>query len=196
MGAINARQVLEKVMAESLGLSEYEYIMKTICQTDVSKNMDFQRRFNHFYKVRRNQDWRKKYYEIFERNKAKKEEVTFENILCNIYVFTDRTEASFASKLLATLNPDKPIWDSRVLNFLGLKPTGKSASDRQDSIIEVYGKIENWYKKYLITTEAKENIRIFDEMLPCYSWISDVKKIDYIIWGLDAYKIPFENIGR
>ena len=26
MGAINARQVLEKVMAESLGLPEYEYI--------------------------------------------------------------------------------------------------------------------------------------------------------------------------
>lgn len=184
MEAIDAKQVLEKVMAESLGLPEYEYIMKTICQTDVSKNMDFQRRFNHFYKVRRNQDWRKKYYEIFERSKAEKDEVTFENILCNIYVFTDKTEASFASKMLATLNPDKPIWDSRVLSFLGLKPTGKSDSDRQDSIIEVYGKIEDWYKKYLNTSEAKANIRIFNEMLPCYSWISDVKKIDYIILGL------------
>lgn len=86
--------------------------------------------------------------------------------------------------MIALQNPDKPIWDSRVLSFLGLKPTGKSDSDRQDSIIEVYGKIEDWYKKYLNTSEAKANIRIFNEMLPCYSWISDVKKIDYIILGL------------
>ncbi len=40
------------------------------------------------------------------------------------------------------LNPDKPIWDSRVLHFLGLKPTGKSDSDRQDSIIEIAAKDE------------------------------------------------------
>lgn len=109
--------------------------------------------------------------------------MTFENIPCNIYISTDMTEASFASKMLATLNPDKPIWDSRVLKFLGLKPVGKSDSDRQDSIIEIYGKIEGWYKEYLKTAEARENIRIFDEMLPGYSWLSDTKKIDYIIWG-------------
>lgn len=186
MGIIDAKTTLEKVLAESLGLPEYEYIMKNVCQTDVSGNADFQRKFNHFYKIRRNQEWRRKYYQIFEKNKAEKDEVTFENILCNIYVFTDTIEASFASKMLATLNPDKPIWDSRVLNFLGLKPTGKSDSNRQDSTIEIYGKIEEWYRKYLSTAEAEENIRIFDEMLPGYSWISNVKKIDYIIWGLHA----------
>ncbi len=59
----------------------------------------------------------------------------------------------------------KPIWDSRVLSFFGLKPTGKSNSDRQELVIEICGKIEDWYKKYLSTAEAEENIRIFDEML-------------------------------
>lgn len=63
------------------------------------------------------------------------------------------------------LNSDKPIWDSRVLSFPGLKPTGKSNSDRQELVIEICGKIVDWYKKYLSTAEAEENIRIFDEML-------------------------------
>ncbi len=183
MNKINAKSTLEKVLAESLGLPEYEYIMKNVHKTDVSRDENFQRKFNHFYKVRRNEKWRKKYYEIFEKNKARKDEVTFENILCNIYVFTDTTEASFASKMLATLNPDKPIWDSRVLDFLGFKPIGKGDSDRQDSMIEIYRKMEDWYRKYLHTAEAEENIRVFDEMLPEYAWISDTKKIDYIIWG-------------
>jgi len=53
-------------------------------------------------------------------------------------------------------------------------------------IIEIYGKIEDWYKDYLTTAEAEENIRIFDEILPGYSWISSVKKVDYIIWGQNA----------
>lgn len=180
---IDAKYSLRKALTESLGLPEYEYIMKNIHKTDVSKDKDFQRKFNHFYRIRRNQTWREKYYQILEKNKTRKEEVTFENLFCNIYVFTDMTEASFASKMLATLNPDKPIWDSRVLRFLGLKPTGKNDSDKQDSIIEIYGKIEDWYEEYLKTAEAKENIRTFDEMLPDYSWISNVKKIDYIIWG-------------
>ena len=91
--------------------------------------------------------------------------MTFENILCNIYISTDMTEASFASKMLATLNPDKSIWDSRVLKFLGLKPVGKSDSDRQDSIIEIYGKIEGWYKEYL---RRQKRRRISEYLTRCY----------------------------
>lgn len=132
--------------------------------------------------MRRNSEWRSNFYNIFEKIKKNKDTVTFENILCNIYVYTNQTEASFASKMLATLNPNKPIWDSSVLSFLGLKPTGKTDSCKQDSSIEIYSQIEAWYAEYLKTEESRDNISIFDKTLPLYAWISDVKKIDYMLW--------------
>lgn len=33
--------------------------------------------------------------------------------------------------------------------------------------------------------EAAENIKLFDSLLPDYTWISDVKKIDFLLWSID-----------
>ena len=185
MTIIDGNKVIRDLLIKSLELDTYAYIMNQAYKTNVARDEDFQKKFNHFYRIRRDSNWREKYYEIFENNKTNKDDVTFENILCNIYVFTDKTEASFASKMLATINPEKPIWDSRVLSFLNLKPKGKNVGELQDSIIEIYAQIEEWYRVYLATDEARENISLFDKLLPQYSWISDVKKIDYLIWGLE-----------
>lgn len=44
----------------------------------------------------------------------------FEEILRELYDLTNgRIEASFSSKMYATLYPEKPIWDQFVLKFLG-----------------------------------------------------------------------------
>ena len=56
-------------------------------------------------------------------------------------------------------------------------------------MIEIYAQIEEWYRVYLATDEARENICLFDRLFPQYSWISDVKKIEYLIWGLKKQEI-------
>ena len=33
--------------------------------------------------------------------------------------------------------------------------------------------------------EAAENIKLFDSLLPDYMWISDTKKIDFLLWSID-----------
>ncbi len=43
---IDAECSLQKVLAEALGLPEYEYILKNVSKTDVSKDEKFQKKYN------------------------------------------------------------------------------------------------------------------------------------------------------
>ena len=81
------------------------------------------------------------------------------------------------------LIPDKPIWDQYVRQNLGLELTGKTQEEKLKNAIFLYGAIEKWYLDYLTTAEAQENLKAFDLLLPEYKWISDVKKIDCLLWS-------------
>ncbi|MDY0209336.1 MAG: hypothetical protein RBR48_04065, partial [Bacilli bacterium] len=49
------------------GAIKYRKIMSIVNTTDVSKNEDFQKLFNGFYRVRqRNEEWYKEFYSLFE----------------------------------------------------------------------------------------------------------------------------------
>ena len=96
---------------------------------------------------------------------------------------TGNIEASFSSKMIATIDPDKPIWDQYVLQNLGMELTGKTQAEKLAYAVTLYAAIENWYADYLLTEEARENIRLFDQILPDYRWVSDVKKIDCLLWS-------------
>ena len=115
---LNAQELLEQRLAESLGLDRYAGIMKSFQSTDVSTDEAFQKNFNAFYMVRKNAGWRSIYYQLFE--KAKHESMAYEDILEALYEKTGMVEASFASKMIATLDDQCPIIDQYVLKNLGL----------------------------------------------------------------------------
>lgn len=75
----------------------------------------------------------------------KTEYATFEDILDFLYESTGRIEASFASKMLATLYPNQPIWDKYVIHNLELKVSEKSL----DVAVDVYEKMVEWYGQYI-----------------------------------------------
>lgn len=85
--------------------------------------------------------------------------------------------------MLATIDTGRPIWDQYVLKNLGFALTGKTATDKLENAIKIYGEIENWYTAYLETEEARRNIKVFDQFLPNYTWLSPIKKIDCLLWG-------------
>ena len=93
-------------------------------------------------------------------------------------------EASFSSKMLATIDASRPVWDKYVLQNLGLELTGKTPNEKLDNAVALYRQIERWYSEYLGTYEARENIDTFNRMLPDYKWVSDVKKIDCLLWSM------------
>ena len=178
MDKINATKILEEALSRSLGLPRYIEIMAG--NPDKS---EFQRMFNGYYKVRRNEDWQKEYYAIFTEAKKNPENYTFERILRKLHEKTRMIEASFSSKMLATIDPSKPIWDQYVLKNLGLQLKGKDAESKLKNAIDLYSKIEDWYNSYLNSSEGKENIKVFDLMLPDYAAISNIKKIDCLLWA-------------
>ena len=173
---INAKEVLQAQLARGLGLDRYAEIM----HVDPS-SLSFQRLFNGYYRVRRNEEWRRYYYRLFIM--AKKENYNYDQIITSLFTETGNVEASFSSKMLSTINPEKPIWDQYVLQNLGLELTGKTSEERLHHAISLYAEIENWYVTYLSSEEAAESIRVFDLILPEYAWISSTKKIDCLLWN-------------
>lgn len=180
--SIDPKKILEKRLASSMGLDKYSRIMRDFNKVNVSSDKDFQREFNGFYIVRRNAEWRKIYYDLFE--KMKTEDATFSKIITYLFEKTGNIEASFSSKMLATIYPDKPIWDQYVIRNLNLKLAGKTKQETLNNAIKLYSDIENWYQNFLLTDDAKECIAVFNSSLPKYSWVSDLKKVDFFLWSI------------
>ena len=178
----DVNKVFQERLASAMGLDQYRLIMEQVQCTDLSENKDFQRTFNGFYIVRRNEAWRKTYYDYFE--KVKTESPTFASILTYLYENTGNIEASFSSKMLASIFPEKPIWDRYVVQNLNLELTGKTKEEKLNNAITLYADIEKWYKDFLQTDKAKECIETFDRTLPDYRWLSSIKKIDCILWSI------------
>ena len=79
------------------------------------------------------------------------------------------------------MNPDIPVWDSVVTNkHFGIKaPTG--TKEREQKIFERYRLYCEKYFEYLKSEEGQMLVAMFDETFPD-AGISDVKKIDFILW--------------
>ncbi len=178
----NVNKVFQERLASSMGLDKYQYIMKQVKISNVSTDAEFQRIFNGFYIVRRNEEWRNIYYNLFEQ--IKNSTPTFESILIYLYNKTGNIEPSFSSKMLATIFPEKPIWDRYVVQNLNMELVGATKEERLKNAIHLYENIENWYEEFLHTNKAKECIEVFDKVLPDYQQITSIKKIDSILWSI------------
>lgn len=162
------------------GLEKYLKIMKLIKVTDVSQNEEFQRLFNGFYRIRqRPKIFYEKYYSFMEKNKDTP--LSFEKTLRYIYNELGRMEPSFSSKLVATLNPNMPIWDSIVLKNLNLKAPAYYRKNRLEEMITLYDDIVNYYNHLLDTGTGKLIIELFDQEYP-NTVITNVKKVDFVLW--------------
>lgn len=173
---LDAAEILQAQLARSLGLDRYAQIM-----AGDSASPNFQRAFNGYYRIRRNEAWRRQYYALFA--KAREERCPFEQIITELYELTGNVEASFSSKMLATIDASKPIWDQYVLQNLGLELGGKTKEEKLQNAVALYARIEGWYADYLTTAEARDAIETFERLLPDYAWVSDTKKIDCLLWS-------------
>jgi hypothetical protein len=166
------------------GIKKYRYIMDSLRGVDVSKDGDFQTRYNHFYRVqRRGKAWYAEYYSFMERNKNNKA-LGLEEILCHLYRCFERVEFSFSSKILATINPDMPIWDKQVMENAGLRlPPGADKKRKLEESIISYANLTAWYGEYMKSENGKRMIELFDASYPGAS-ISDTRKIDFVLWQM------------
>lgn len=176
-------KALDNLEKRAQDIQHYMNIMSKVKTVNVADDQDFQREFDFFYKVRRNAEWRKVFFEIFERKKKKN--CSYKEIITELYEGTGQVEASFASKMLASIDENMPIWDSKVLDRIRIKSSNKRGQQKLEETIELYDVIVQWYSDLKANKASyNEYITSFDSRFPDYSSISDTKKIDFILWAM------------
>ena len=164
------------------GLNSYLWLQhKSKYLENFRENREFTKKYNAYYRVRRGQDWQKYYYDLMAESKIKKYD--YFKILNCMYNLTKRYEASFSSKLFATLNPEKPIIDRFVLANLNLKLPSASNPQRIDNINKIYQEIIKSYNDVLQADEGRYLVERFDAEYPSVN-VTNVKKIDFILWKI------------
>ena len=169
------------------GLWKYLWIQNNVLKIVASEDREFQRKFNAFYRVRKNENWQKKFYSLLQAEKNKKP--NFQKILLDLFTRTKRIEASFSSKLTATINTRLPVIDSIVLK--NLREMGHinmrlpyyyiPATERISKIVELHKNLEKLFNNFLRTPNGKYLIKEFKKMYP-WAKITYQKMLDLVLW--------------
>lgn len=176
---INLDTAIVKLQERKKDMVAYFDIMKAAGHPE---RPEFQKKYDAFYRVRRDEAWRKEYFRLMA-TFGKRGNASFGEILHRLHQATGQIEASFASKMLATLDPDKPIWDSKVLEALQLRLAGSNPNVRFSNAVVLYEHICKWYQDFMKTDAAIEMLQRFDKEFPEFQIMSQTKKIDFILWA-------------
>lgn len=171
-------QALPKVQP---GLTKYCWLQEHLDKFDVAVSREFQKRYNGFYRVRRSVLWQAPYFALLE--SAKRAPITFEAALSQLFDATGQVEASFASKLVATLDPSLPVIDKFVLAQAGLTLPRAKAADRQATIVDVYAQLTTKLHHFAQSPTGKTLLTRFQAVYP-QSKLSTIKMIDLVLWQM------------
>jgi hypothetical protein len=171
-------------------VATYRQLRREILGTDLRADHSehVRRRFNAYYGVRRNEDWRKMFYTQFERAKTSSATAPdlFRIVLETLHRSTGRLEGSFASKLVATLRPEYPIIDSVVRGWLSHDLDSPRFGGGVASTVDYYGWLSDVMLSLSATNEAKAWRRRFLAAFPTPPGeppVSAIKQLDFLIWA-------------
>ena len=171
-----------ELLRQRRAVETYSWLQAELHGRDVSCNSDYQRTFNGFYRVRRNAAWREIYFGILERGKAQLE--SLDDVLRTLHGATGRVEASFATKLIATLDPWQPVIDSVVLGNLGLKlRLAGDIHQRVAETIKLHADLAQTFSSYLNSKGGHLFVQRFHDVFPAAE-LTEVKMLDLVPWQL------------
>lgn len=178
---ITKEQINKALMLVKVGLEKYLWLQENFSTRDVSSSREYQKKFNGFYRIRRNVEWQKKFYKLFEDSKFKKP--SFGTIFKNLYEDTGRVEASFSSKLVATMDPNKPVVDKFILQIFELKLPLSYEKNRIEKTIKIYDILDKEIKNFINLEIGQYLIKKFKKMY-FKILISDTKMVDLVLWKI------------
>jgi hypothetical protein len=162
------------------GLRKYTWLQAELHRRDVSHDREYQKRFNGFYRVRRSAEWQRTFYDLLEAGKLRHPRLR--DVLLEIEYATSRVEASFSSKLVATLDPSMPVIDSIVLDHLGLKlPTRRDVQARIDAIVDIHQRMAGAFQEYLRFDIGRYLVVRFQASYP-EAVVTEIKMVDLVLW--------------
>lgn len=175
-----------KALVERTGIHRYCAIAEF--DGDVTdKGTGFQRLFNGYYNIRRPEEWRIEFYALFQKMRTVSSP-SYEQVISELCSRTKAIEPSFSSKMLATLDVNKPVWDRRVIaalkKFDPKLPVAYTDSVNGDikRAIAAYETLNEVCNDLLERAIGKRCIGLFDKLLSEYAGVSHMKKLDVIMW--------------
>ena len=187
---LRAKAIATLTAREPCAVATYRTIAAGVVSVDLRTDdaQPVRRRFNAYYGVRRNAAWRALFYDQFE--VAKHGPLAgadlFADIVRNIETQTGRVEASFVSKLVATLNSAQPIIDSVVRRWLARLVEAPPFRGGVKKVIAYYGWLTDLMTNLELSHEARDWAKAFDAAFPASpgeNAISAMKRLDFLIWA-------------
>lgn len=159
----------------------YQYTQDMLTGCDVSLNEAYQRKYKGFYKLRLPRtDCYSHYFTLLELLKGDSD-ISYEHVLLQLQNNTGRIEASFASKLVATVNPKLPVIDSIVLECLSYKKPSSTQADQFQKTISLYQLMIIRFREMEQDKRFETLKSRFENAFPDYSF-TDIKILDLLIW--------------
>ena len=179
------KTVLDRLEKVKTKLDKYHYLQSSILTCEVDEDPRYRTAFIGFYTMAwKSPEWYNMFFLILEREKRNRA-ISFRSVLEEIFDKAGRVrvEASFCSKLIATINPDLPVWDKHVLaNVCQTRPSDKDPMDRLNRCIDVYSCIKTWSEQAIQEECFEKWRRLFDDSFPQFQHFTDIKKLDLFLW--------------
>lgn len=171
--------ILDNIMPSKL--VAYNTTQVNLRTTNVADDKQYRKIFTGFYKLRlpRSEHYNF-YFRILESNKNNKA-ILFEEIFDKLSSETGRYEASFSSKIVASIDPDRPVIDDIVLGNLGLSLLPYHKKNRREGCLQTYDSLLIEFATMLKTKEFPQIKERVLNRFPSFS-ITDTKIIDFVLW--------------
>lgn len=169
-------------------VEKYRWIQNHFQQTNITYDIEFQKRYAGFYRMRFvSPKYRQAYFELLDR--GKQQEPSFEELARQLYAIDNRHEFSFLTKMLHTPDTNHPIYDSQVDAALGIHRRVVSDFElrlQQDRVIlQAMMKAQ---QSLLQDPRVQAVLATFTQTFTADD-MSEAKKLDFLLWALGGLKI-------
>lgn len=178
----NQTVIIEKISPQML--NTYYWLQDNLRLKNVADDIEYRRTFAGYYRMRFvSQQYRDSFFSLFEAIKNDTE-LSFVDIARQLFQVDGKHEFSFISKMLHTIDPNRPIYDSQVDQALQVHRTYQPNIElkiHQDE--EILKQISSMYRSLETSAEMAEPLAAFDRIIPNRS-MSTAKKLDFLLWAL------------
>ena len=178
----NQSAIMEKLNPKVL--ATYCWLQDNLHKRNVAVDTEYRKKFSGYYRMRFvSQEYRDQFFKLFEEIKSESSP-SFRAVSQKLFQVDGKHEFSFITKMLHTIEPSRPIYDSQVDIALGIHRYYQANFEeklRQDE--HILAQISAAYRELASSPGMIELLAEFDKIIPGHT-ISVEKKIDFILWAL------------
>lgn len=176
-------EIIKNIITPQM-LNTYYWLQDNLHNRNVAEDEEYRRKFAGYYRMRFvSPKYRDCFFSLFETVKNNNA-LSFEDVSKQLFQVDKRHQFSFISKMLHTIDPNRPIYDSHVHMALQIYRPYQSEIEREiKQDIQILNQISEAYRRLEASKEIVEILTEFDKIVPDRS-MTVAKKLDFILWAL------------